>query len=128
MPPGGVEGRAEQQSTLHRPAYVGFVSGEVGRLLDDLGGEVASLPDDSYEASLVRVTRRDYQQEIKVPTDLVEDIARAGATARPFWEKARSDNNFSLFAPYLEKNVELNRRLADALGYEKRPYDALIDL
>jgi carboxypeptidase Taq len=128
MPPGGVAGRAEQQSTLHRLAHIRFVSDEVGRLLDDLESEVAGLAHDSYEASLVRVTRRDYQQQIKVPTDLVEDIARAGATARPFWEKARTDNNFSLFAPYLEKNVELNRRLADALGYEKRPYDALIDL
>jgi carboxypeptidase Taq len=47
--------------------------------------------------------------------------------ARPVWEKARHDENFSLFAPYLEKNVELNRRIADALGYDDRPYDALLD-
>jgi carboxypeptidase Taq len=128
MPPGGVQGKAEQQSTLHRLAHERFTSDEVGRLLDSLEGEVAGRPFDSYEASLVRVVRRDYQQQIKIPPELVSDIARAGATARPFWEKARTDDNFSLFAPHLEKNVELNRRLADALGYQKRPYDALIDL
>jgi carboxypeptidase Taq len=128
MPPGGVESRAEQQSTLQRLAHVRFASREVGKLLDSLEKEVAGRPYDSYEASLVRVTRRDYQQQVKIPADLVADIARAGATARPYWEKARSDNQFSLFAPYLETNVELNRRLADALGYDKRPYDALIDL
>ena len=128
MPPGGVQGKAEQQSTLHRLAHERFTSEEVGRLLDALEGEVSGRPFDSYEASLVRVTRRDYERQVKVPAGLVADIARAGATARPFWEKARTEDNFSLFAPHLEKNVELNRRLADALGYKKRPYDALIDL
>jgi carboxypeptidase Taq len=128
MPPGGVQARADQQSTLHRLAHERFTSEEVGRLLDSLEGEVAGLPFDSYEASLVRVTRRDYEQQVKIPAELVSDMARAGATARPHWEKARTEDNFSLFAPYLEKNVELNRRLADALGYKQRPYDALIDL
>jgi carboxypeptidase Taq len=128
MPPGGVQGRAEQQSTLHRLAHERFTSEEVGRLLDALEKEVAGRPFDSYEASLVRVVRRDYEQQVKIPAELVADIARAGATARPVWEKARTEDKFSLFAPYLEKNVELNRRLADALGYQKRPYDALIDL
>ena len=128
MPPGGVQGRADQQSTVHRLAHERFTSEEVGRLLEDLETEVANKPYDSYEASLVRVVRRDYDQQIKIPAQLVADMASAGATARPFWEKARTNDDFSLFAPHLEKNVELNRRLADALGYEKRPYDALIDL
>jgi carboxypeptidase Taq len=128
MPPGGVQGKAEQGSTLHRLAHERFTSEEVGKLLDALEGEVAGRPFDSDEASLVRVVRRDYEQQVKIPADLVSDMARAGATARPFWEKARTEDKFSLFAPYLEKNVELNRRLADALGYKKRPYDALVDL
>jgi carboxypeptidase Taq len=128
MPPGGVKGKAEQQSTLHRLAHERFTSEEVGRLLDPLENEVSGLPFDSYEASLVRVVRRDYEQQVKIPSQLVSEIASAGATAHPFWVKARTDDNFDLFAPYLEKNVELNRKLADALGYQKRPYDALIDL
>src|ERR1700737_917928 len=128
MPPGGVQGKAEQQSTLHRLAHERFTSNEVGKLLDSLESEFVSLPHDSYEASLVRVVRRDYDQQVKIPADLVAEIASAGPTAHPFWVKARTDDDFNLFAPHLEKNVELNRRLADALGYQKRPYDALIDL
>lgn len=128
MPPGGVQGRAEQQSTLHQLAHERFTSAEIGKLLEALEKEVAGRPLDSYEASLVRVVRRDYEQQVKIPTQLVADMASAGATARPFWEKARTDDDFGLFAPYLERNVELNRRLADALGYQKRPYDALIDM
>jgi len=127
MPPGGVQGRAEQLSTLLTLSHVKFTSDEVGKLIEDLEDELASAPFDSDDASIVRVTRRDYDQARKLPPELVAEIARAGSVARPVWEKARHDENFSLFAPYLEKNVELNRRIADALGYKDRPYDALID-
>src|SRR5262245_46397103 len=127
MPRGGVQSRAEQISTLSRLSHVRFTSEEVGRFLAQLENDVANEPFDSYEASLVRVTRRDYEEARKLSPDLVAEIAMAGSTARPVWEKARNELNFSLFAPYLEKNVELNRRLADALGYERRPYDALLN-
>jgi carboxypeptidase Taq len=127
MPPGGIKTRAQQQSTLRRQAHVQFTSAEVGKLLDELAGEVATQPYDSDDASLVRVTRRDYDQACKLPPDLVAEIASAGSTARPVWQKARQESNFELFRPYLEKNVELNRRVADALGYEEDPYDALLD-
>jgi len=127
MPPGGVAGRAQQLSTLMTLAHVRFTSDEVGRLLDALESEVANQQFDSDEASLVRVTRRDYEQERKLSPELVSEVAMAGATARPHWEKARRDADFKVFEPYLEKNVELNRRIADALGYAERPYDALLD-
>ena len=127
MPPGGVEHRADQLTTLGRIQHSRFTADDVGSLLDQVEGEVARLPFDSDDASLVRVTRRDYEQARKLPLELVGEIARAGATARPVWQKAREEADFSLFAPYLERNVELNRRVADALGYKKRPYDALLD-
>ena len=126
MPPGGVQSRSEQLSTLLRLSHVRFTSGEVGGLLDSLEGKVDG-DFDSDDASLVRVTRRDYEEARKLPPDLIADVARAGSTARPVWEKARHDENYTLFAPYLEKNVELNRRIADALGYKERPYDALLN-
>lgn len=127
MPPGGVAARADQISTLQRLAHVRFTSDEVGRLLNELQNEAAKMDFDSDEASLVRVTRRDYDDAVKLPPDLVAEVARAGSISQPAWQKARKDDNFSLFAPYLEKNVELNRRIADALGYEDRPYDALLN-
>src|SRR2546430_10685387 len=126
MPPGGVQSRSEQLSTLLRLSHVRFTSGEVGGLLDSLEGRVDGAFDPA-DAGLARVTRRDYEEARKLPPDLIADVARAGSTARPVWEKARHDENFSLFAPYLEKNVALNRRIADALGYEERPYDALLN-
>ena len=127
MPAGGIASRADQLTTLRRIAHVRFTAEEVGELLDRAAAEVAGEPSDSDDASLVRVTRRDYDHARKLSEELVGEIARAGAVARPVWQKAREDADFKLFAPYLEKNVELNRRVADALGYKDRPYDALLD-
>ncbi|HMJ40168.1 MAG TPA: carboxypeptidase M32 [Verrucomicrobiae bacterium] len=127
MPPGGVGVRSDQLSTLQRLSHARFTAEDVGRLLSELEGETAGHPYDSYEASLVRVTRRDYDQESKLPSELVSEVARASSAARPVWEKARREADFKIFAPALEKNVELNRQIADALGYQDRPYDALID-
>lgn len=127
MPAGGVANRADQLTTLRRIAHAAFTADEVGELLDQAEAEVADEPFDSDDASLARVTRRDYDHARKLSTELVGEIARAGAMARPAWQKARGDADFNVFAPFLEKNVELNRRVADALGYEDRPYDALLD-
>jgi carboxypeptidase Taq len=126
MPTGGFNSRAEQQSTLARLSHTRFTSSDVGRLLDQAETEVANQPFDSDDASIVRVTRRDYEQERKLPPELVSEVASAGATSQPAWRKAREKADFSLFAPHLEKNVELNRRIADHLGYGDRPYDALL--
>src|ERR1700730_13575884 len=127
MPPGGVGARSDQLSTLTGLAHTRFTSDDVGRLLSQLEDETAGRPFDSDEASLVRVTRRDYDQERLLSPELVSEVAKASSSARPVWIKARQEANFKLFAPALEKNVELNRRIADALGYQDRPYDALID-
>jgi carboxypeptidase Taq len=127
MPPGGIGARAEQLSTLLRIAHVRLASTEVGRLLEKLESDLKDEPFDSDEASLIRVTRRDYDEAKKIPAELVSEIAHAGTVARPAWEKARKEEKFEIFAPFMEKTVELNRKVADALGYEDRPYDALIN-
>ena len=127
MPPGGVATRAEQMSTLIRLAHVRLSSKEVGRLLEKLENDLKGEPFDSDEASLIRVTRRNYDEAVKIPAELVAEIAHAGTVARPAWEKARKDEKFEIFAPFMQKTVDLNRKVADALGYEDRPYDALIN-
>jgi carboxypeptidase Taq len=127
MPPGGSQARGEQLSTLQRLAHVRLTSDEVGRLLDDLVGETAKLPFDSDDASLIRVIRRDYERERKLSPKLVSEIAMATSAALPVWKTARKTSDFKLFAPHLEKNLELSHRIADSIGYERHPYDALLE-
>jgi carboxypeptidase Taq len=125
MPPGGAAARAEQLATLQKTAHDWFIADEIGELLEALRG--AGWDYDSDEASLVRVASRDYVKARKVPSELVAEFARATALAYEAWTKARQASDFPLFQPHLEKIVELNVSLAEALGYQDRIYDPLLD-
>jgi carboxypeptidase Taq len=127
MPPGGGTARAEQSATLQKLIHETFTAEETGRLLNEAAAEVANLDPDTDEARLVSVTRRDYEKARRVPAELVAELARVTAQATDVWAQARAHSTWEPFSPYLQKIVELNRRLADALGYADRSYDALLD-
>lgn len=127
MPPGGANARAEQLATLSRIAHEMFTSDEVGKLLDGAAAEVKGIDYSSDEAALVRVVRHDYDLATRLPSSLVEEIARTSTLAHEVWTKAREENDFPAFVPMLEKIFDLMRQQAEALGYEDRIYDALLD-
>ncbi len=127
MPSKGAAGRADQLATLDKLAHERFTSDEIGRLLEDLSPDAAKRPFDSDEASLIRVTRRDYEKACRVPPELVEEISRTSALGIDAWERARETSDFRVFHPLLERIVDLEIQLADHLQYQNRPYDALLD-
>src|SRR3989454_10134431 len=67
MPPGGAPARGRQIATLSRLAHERFANAEVGKMLDQAAKETADLPYESDEASIVRVTRRGWDQAMKIP-------------------------------------------------------------
>jgi carboxypeptidase Taq len=127
MPPGGTETRAMQLTTLAKTIHQRFTSDEIGQLLEDLETELKDLEYDSFEASLVRVTRREYGRQRKLPPKLVAEMAKARSLGHAAWEKARAVSDFGMFQPHLETIVDLVIQQAEALGYQDRRYDALLD-
>src|SRR4030042_6913515 len=67
MPPGGADARARQVRTLGQLAHEKFTDPAIGKLLDALEPQAANLPYDSDDASLLRITRADYEQAIRGP-------------------------------------------------------------
>jgi carboxypeptidase Taq len=127
MPPGGAEARAEQLATLSKLAHEKFVADDTGKLLLEAAEALDGAPYDSDEAALVRVVQHDYDLATRVPTALVIELARTTTLAHEIWAKAREEADFAAFAPTLEKIYDLKRQEAEALGYEDRMYDALLD-
>jgi carboxypeptidase Taq len=82
---------------------------------------------DDMEKGVVRRMRRELDYYLKVPPEVVDEIQRVTTEATVVWRTARKKSNFKLFRPHLEKIVELQRTVAEKLGYEKHPYNALID-
>src|SRR5262249_45946371 len=112
MPRGGAEARGRQLATLDKLAHAKITEPRGGELLGNLAKREASLAPDSFEASLIRVARRDYDRATRLPPDFVTELAAHTAESYDVWTRARPANDFSAVRPYLEKTVELSRRYA----------------
>jgi carboxypeptidase Taq len=127
MPPGGTRGRGEQLATLAQTSHELFTSEETGNLLDAAFAEVVELGEKSDEYAIVRVTKKDYDRLRRLSSDLVGRVRRHATESRAVWVEARRTDDFAMFAPYLQQTVDLSVELAEAYGYEDRPYDALLE-
>ncbi len=127
MPPGGAAARAEQLGTLAELCHGMFTAPETGALLEQSEAQTAGGGTEDEDAALVRVVRRDYDRAVKLPADLVAEMARTRTLAQEAWAAARAANDFPAFAPWLEKNLQLARRAAECWGYQDRLYDPLLD-
>jgi carboxypeptidase Taq len=127
LPQGSGASRAEQIATLQRLAHEHSTADEIGSLLEQLAPLAANNEDESDDAAIVRRTKRDYEQERKLPAEFVAEWARARTHANKAWQEARRTSDLSIFQPHLDKAFDFAKRMADYLGYEEHPYDALLD-
>lgn len=127
MPPGGAAARGRQMATIGRLAHEKFTDAAIGKLLDDLRPYEESLPHDSDDASLIRVTRRSYEKSTKIPTQLVAEFSAHRAAAYQAWTEARPNNDFAAIRPNLERTLDFSRQIADCFPGYDHIADPLID-
>ena len=127
MPPNGAAARAEAMATVSRLAQERFTASEIGELLDDLRGLEQNSAYDSFEASLIRRTRRDYEKATRVPAELVGEMRRASTLALAAWGPAKEKSDFEALRPHLEQNLELRHRYVACFEPPEESYDVLLD-
>ncbi|MGC8607266.1 MAG: carboxypeptidase M32 [Vulcanisaeta sp.] len=81
-----------------------------------------------FERGVIRVLKREMKYYTSIPPEILEELDRTTTKAAVVWREAKKETNFEKFKPYLSKIVELERVIADKLGYEGHPYNALLDL
>jgi carboxypeptidase Taq len=127
MPHNGSAHRAEQMALLARLGHEAMTSPQVGECLAACEGSALVKDPDGEAAANVREVRRVYDRAVKLPKDLVEELARLTTRAQQVWQEARADNDFPAFQPWLDQVVQRLRDKAQAIGYQDTPYDALLD-
>lgn len=127
MPPQGAAARGRQLATLRQIAHEKFTDGTIARLLDELAAYAADLPYDSTTASVLRVARRSCDRASKIPSDFTARFSQLRSETYQVWAKARSENNFALVQPYLERMVDHSRELANYFPGYDHIADPLID-
>jgi carboxypeptidase Taq len=127
MPPAGAPGRGEAAATLAAVVQERSVSDEIGRLLDQLAPQEEALDYDSDEASLIRVTRREWEKERRVPPELRAEWAREGGKAHVAWLEAREAKDFAVFLPAFKRVHDVALRWAEHMEPGDSPYDPFLD-
>ncbi|UPV98834.1 carboxypeptidase M32 [Halorussus gelatinilyticus] len=123
MPEGGTPARSKQRSAISTVTHELLTSDEMAAALDDL--EAGELSDE--RASVVREVRRQHDRAASVPQDLVEEISEVSSEAMPVWQEAKEEDDFSKFAPTLERLVELKREYAEHIDPDRDPYEVLFE-
>ncbi len=126
LPPDSADQRAEQSALMAELGHGARCDAQIGEALAAL--EAAPEELDAEQAIVVREARKDYDRVTKMPAELVAEMARHSSASYHAWTRAKADNDFASYAPYLEKHLELAKRAAGCLGWGDRPYDLAIDL
>ena len=75
----------------------------------------------------VEVIRKNYDQTQKIPAEEYVAYSVLLNDAQNVWQKAKNEDDFAAFAPYLEKIVAYNRKFAGYYNPGMAPYDALLN-
>jgi carboxypeptidase Taq len=127
MPPAGAEARAEHRGTIQELAHERRCAPELGALLEELRPFEEGHDYDSFEASLIRVARRDREKAVRVPPRLRGELSRAGARGYGAWLQAREQEDYSILLPHLERQLELRREYVACFEPVDDPYDVVLD-
>jgi carboxypeptidase Taq len=127
MPARGSSQRGDALGTLARIEHERFIAADTGRLIEAAATEVEAMPPDSDEARLVSKTQRDYDKARRVPSALAAELAKAASSGYEAWVAARAADDFNMFAPALQRNLDLTREYVECFDGYAAPYDVILD-
>jgi carboxypeptidase Taq len=131
MPPKAIKLRSEQLALLSRFEHKLSTDPEIGSLLQKIMKDPGYEKMTAIEKRNIYLIKKNYDEQTKLPEELVAAIAKQRAISVDVWKKAKAAKNFAMFKPELEKIIELQKKAADILMKVKEtstPYDALIDI
>ena len=102
-------------------------SEKLGEFLEKLAQPAEYDALDETWKFIVKRMKRDYDRNKRIPADLYETFVRAQAESGNAWEEAKNASDFSIFAPHLQKMIEMTEQMTGYTDPGKDVYDALLD-
>ena len=121
MPHGSSDQRATEQAALVRVVHTRNTDPRIADWLDKI------TPHNETEAANIRLIKKSYEKNCKVPTELNASIASVTSKAHGIWASARQNENVSEYLPILAEIIQLKIEKAQALAQDDKYYDALIN-
>lgn len=119
------EGRGRTMEVLSKVSYDLETNPDNESMLAVLEAHREEL--DSQTRREVEVFAKSYRDTRCIPAEEYVAYNVLLNDAQGAWAKAKTEDDFASFAPYLEKIVEYSRKFAGYYNPELAPYDALLD-
>lgn len=100
-----------------------FLRPEIFQLLTELKGEKDTLSE--KEKAIVRELNKEYENLMVIPKEEYRAFQELTMKAAVVWAKAREEDDFASFSPYLKEIVETQKRFA---GYRRKEGQSLYDV
>jgi carboxypeptidase Taq len=130
LPPGGIDYRSRQLGQIAGLVHERQTTPRLGELIAACEANRELTADPASDSAVnLRELRREYDRATKIPAALAREKAEVHAMAQHAWVDARKASDFSLFRPFLEKNLVLARRTAEYYGWpaDGEAWDALAE-
>ena len=124
MSKNGGDERSQQMAFISSMVHDMSTSKEIGTWLDTLSGVTDATEE---QKALIRVWKKSYDDNVLIPTKLVQDITEAANTCQNKWFTARQDGDYKTFMPYLERLIDLTKESASITARGRSLYDTLLD-
>ena len=124
MPKNGSKFRAQQLSTLAEISHELSTYQKYGDLLNHLNSN-ENLSNDQKRN--VYLSLKAFNKAAKYNSEFIIEESKLISNAFQKWRLAKDNNNFSIFEDSLTKLVDLRIKECEILGYDKHPYDALLN-
>lgn len=125
LPPKGADGRASQMAYISELIASKWQDESLRKLLEQ-AKESQGLT--AEEKAIIRNIEYEGNYYFKVPKEIIVEKTKTTTEGFMAWQKAKVENNFADFLPFLKRIINLDQIIAQHLGYQDNPYDALLNM
>lgn len=124
LPSNAVQGRAAQLSALASLIHEKISDSDHGKRLADLQTSSDNLT--ASEKLIVDDAKRQFEKATRLPSSFIAKQAKAQSESYHAWTKAREQDNYSSYAPFLQEQFALAKEEASFFD-QSNPYDYWLD-
>ena len=127
-PKNGVESKIEAIGFFSTEIFKLSTSQRYGYLLRELSmSDKYNSLDPAMQLTVKRYLK-EYNRSSRVPDKFFTEFTMEKARSEQAWEEAKENNDFSIFAPHLDKVIKMTKEWVKYMEPSKEPYDVLVDM
>ena len=100
---------------------------EVKQLVADFADFDKSQYKSDIDRGMVRYLSDRYKNATLIPLELGEELGRINNDGRKAWHECKKNNDFRSFKPYLQKQLEVQKRVAEAINPNESVFQVLVN-